>query len=127
MGGQPTPAVGVACGMERCVLAMKAGADAKRFAGGVDVFFVSLGERAAERVFELAFQVRSQGVSADFDMMGRGLKAQMRYADKVNAKFVAIIGDNEIDRGTVALKDMSTGEQREVPMAGLASMLREGR
>ena len=127
LGGQPTPAVGVACGMERCVLAMTAGAAAKRFAGGVDVFFVSLGERAAERVFELAFQERSQEMSADFDMMGRGLKAQMRYADKVNAKFVAIIGDNEIDRGTVALKDMSTGEQREVPMAGLASMLREGR
>ena len=126
-GGPATPAVGVACGMERCVLAMKAAADDSRFARGIDVYFVSLGDAARARAFELSFDMRAQGISADFDMIGRGLKAQMRYADKLKARYVAIIGDDELARGAVALKDMASGLQQDVPMSQLVLELRDNK
>ncbi|OPZ64345.1 MAG: Histidine--tRNA ligase [Firmicutes bacterium ADurb.Bin506] len=126
-GGQSVPGVGVACGMERCVLAMKAEADDSRFARGITVYLVSLGDAARAKAFELAFDLRAHGISADFDMIGRGLKAQMRYADKLSARYVAIIGDDELERGAVALKDMASGSQQDVPIAQLATQLLNNR
>lgn len=122
-GGPHTPAVGVACGLERCVLAMKSNPDDQRYQRRTDVYFVSLGDAARERSFELAFEMRSAGLSADFDMVGRGLKAQMRYADKLRARYVAIVGDEELSKGVVALKNMDSGEQQQVPMKELASKI----
>ena len=120
-GGPPTPGVGVACGMERCVLAAEASASDRDHQARLDVFIVSLGDAARERAFELAYDMRRVGLAADFDMVGRGLKAQMRYADKMRARFVAIIGDDELTTGEAAVKDMSTGEQTRVAQADLAA------
>ncbi len=120
-GGPPTPGVGVACGMERCVLAAEASASDRDHQARLDVFIVSLGDAARERAFELAYDMRRVGLAADFDMVGRGLKAQMRYADKMRARFVAIIGDDELTTGEAAVKDRSTGEQTRVAQADLAA------
>jgi histidyl-tRNA synthetase len=91
---------------------------------GLDVFIVSLGDAARERAFELAYDMRRAGLAVDFDMIGRGLKAQMRYADKMKARFVAIIGDDELAAGEATVKDMSTGEQIRVAQAGLVTCMR---
>ncbi|HON42695.1 MAG TPA: His/Gly/Thr/Pro-type tRNA ligase C-terminal domain-containing protein, partial [Bacillota bacterium] len=118
------PGVGVACGMERCVLAAQANAAGQEHQVGLDVFIVSLGDAARERAFELAYDMRRAGLAVDFDMIGRGLKAQMRYADKMKARFVAIIGDDELAAGEATVKDMSTGEQIRVAQAGLVTCMR---
>ena len=60
--------------------------------------------------FALANQLRAGGVSAETDIAGRGLKAQMKYADKLGARYVIVVGDNELETGDVQLKDMQTGE-----------------
>ncbi|HOK71136.1 MAG TPA: His/Gly/Thr/Pro-type tRNA ligase C-terminal domain-containing protein, partial [Bacillota bacterium] len=91
----------------------------------IDIYFVSLGEAARERAFELAFNMRSCGISADYDMLDRGLKAQMRFAAKVGARFVAIIGDEELATDMVTLKAMATGDQELVLQAELASKVLE--
>ncbi|MCR4426787.1 MAG: histidine--tRNA ligase [Firmicutes bacterium] len=122
-GGDPTPGVGVACGLERCVLAMRAQQAGVSGEAGIDVFIVSLGDAARDRAFEVAFSLRKAGVSADFDMVGRGLRAQLRYADKLGARFVAIIGDEEIARGMVTMKNMATGEQAAITLAELAGYI----
>jgi len=123
-GGPPTPGVGVACGMERCVLAAQANAADQEYQAGLDVFIVSLGDAAREKAFEMAHSMRRAGLAVDFDMIGRGLKAQMRYADKMRARFVAIIGDDELAAGEATVKDMSTGEQKRIAQAELATCVR---
>ena len=123
-GGPPTPGVGVACGMERCVLAAQAHTAGQEHQTGLDVFIVSLGEAARERAFELAHSMRRAGLAVDFDMIGRGLKAQMRYADKMRARFVAIVGDDELAAGEATVKDMSTGEQTRIAQTELATCVR---
>lgn len=120
-GGAPTPAVGVACGLERCVLAARANASDEQYQAGLDIFFVSMGDAARERAFELAHEMRRADLAADFDMVGRGLKAQMRYADRMRARFVAILGDEELRAGEVTFKDMSTGEQTRISQGELAA------
>lgn len=122
-GGGPTPGVGVACGIERCVLAMKASASDDRYAQKLDVYIVALGERAREKAFSVAFELRGAGISADYDILGRGLKAQMRYADKLRARYVAIIGDDELDAGVATLKNMTGGEQERVGFDSLRDRL----
>ena len=123
-GGPPTPGVGVACGMERCVLAAQANAADQQYQAGMDLFIVSLGDSARERAFELAYDMRRAELAADFDMIGRGLKAQMRYADKMKARFVAILGDDELATGEVTVRDMSTGTQTRIAQAELAAYVR---
>jgi len=69
--------------MERCVLAAQANAADQEYQAGLDVFIVSMGDKTREKAFELAHSMRRTGLAVDFDMIGRGLKAQMRYADKM--------------------------------------------
>ncbi|MDD4792740.1 MAG: histidine--tRNA ligase [Firmicutes bacterium] len=127
VGGPPTPAVGVACGLERCVLAMRAMTGGEEYDAPIDIYFVALGEAAREKAFELAFDMRSCGISADFDMLDRGMKAQMRYAGKAGSRFVAIIGDNELAVESVMLKRMATGDQELVRQSEVAERILEAR
>ncbi|NQT29775.1 MAG: histidine--tRNA ligase, partial [Candidatus Saganbacteria bacterium] len=82
--------------------------------GKIILFVASLGEEARKKAFELLRTVREAGISADMDYLGRSLKAQMKLADRIGAKKVLIIGEDEIKKGCAILKDMKTGEQKEV-------------
>ena len=77
-----------------------------------------MGDAAAKRCFALALQLREGGVSAECDTVGRGLKAQMKYADKRGALYTVVVGDNELETGTAQLKDMATGELTEIMLDG---------
>ena len=125
VGGAPTPSVGVACGMERLITVAKA-------QGGLDVgpvkpvaYMAGLGEAGAAKAMELAFKLRETGLAAEFDTVGRSLKAQMKYADKLGARFVAIIGDEEMSEAAAVVKDMAEGSQREVGFNDLVQHIRE--
>ena len=71
---------------------------------------------AADKAFELTAALRQEGIAAQTDVMGRSLRAQMKYADKMNAKFTIVIGDNEIADGLADIKNMKTGEKTRIAL-----------
>lgn len=114
LGGQHTPALGFGMGIERLLLVMdKQGCDylsQKK----CDIYFATMGEAALEKAMELSVSLREYGYFVEYDMMNRGLKAQMKYANKIGAAFTVVIGDNELESGTVKLKEMSKGTETEI-------------
>ncbi len=112
MGGTSTPACGFAVGMERLLLAAndKIVSETKR----PEVFLVLLGEEARQKGFGILAELRNKAVSAHADFEDKSLKSQMRLADRIKAKKVLIIGEEELKNGAVILKDMETGQQKEI-------------
>ncbi len=117
------PAVGFAAGMERLMLALAAEQIEFSDDRSVSVFFVGVGEQASDWVVRHAGEVRRKGVSAAFDLKGRSMKAQMKEANRLNAERVVIIGDDELEKGSVPVRDMNTGEQVQIDMKHLISHL----
>ncbi len=118
MGGPDTPAVGFAMGIERLKMVMEAQgiefpADEKTM-----IYLAPMGRNAAVKCMEICRQLRAEGFSAETDLSGRSVKAQMKYADKMGFKFTCVIGDSELENGTVKIKNMETGEQTEAPIDG---------
>lgn len=111
LGGQPTPALGFGMGLERLLLTLKNQGITLSEANTCDVYFVPMGESAGAKAMQLTAQLRQEGISAQTDVMGRSLRAQMKYADKINARFTMVIGDNELEQGEAVLKNMKSGEK----------------
>ncbi|SHE49693.1 histidyl-tRNA synthetase [Caldanaerobius fijiensis DSM 17918] len=124
-GGPDMPGVGFAMGLERLILTIKAQNIQIPKANNVEVFIVAIGEQADDFAYRLAKQLRDRGISCDKDYMGRSIKAQLKYADKINSQYVLIIGDEEIKKGFAILKHMVTGNQREVPFNQLVDVLKD--
>ncbi len=124
MGGNPTPAVGFATGLERVLLALEKQGLLPDKNRSVDVYVVALGEAAQEEAFKLVMDLRDAGFSAAVDYAGRSMKAQMKQANKLGAKFAAIMGDDELSEGVVMLRDMAGSEQEKVPVTELISKLK---
>jgi histidyl-tRNA synthetase len=117
LGGPPTPANGWAVGVERIVLAL----------GGGDVtqardVFVAAADGQREQALAIVTELRRAGLRAELDLAGRGLKGQMKQADRVGARHALILDED----GTAALRDMSSGEQRDVDPARLADEIAAG-
>ena len=124
VGGKPTAAVGFGLGLERLLMVLENTGALTAEPERSDVYLAALGERAAEYVPVLAAKLRAAGVKTEFDLMGRGLKAQMKYADKCGARFSAVIGDEEMARGSAALKNMETGESAECAFGAFAEAVK---
>ncbi len=121
---EPVPAVGFAAGMERLFLALDA-AEADRPSGPEpDVFIAALGEEAERWVFRTTQDLREAGLHVAHDLKGRSLKAQMKEANRQNAPYALIIGDNELEAHEATVKEMTTGEQVDVPFSDLTHYLR---
>ncbi|MBQ8670375.1 MAG: histidine--tRNA ligase [Oscillospiraceae bacterium] len=114
LGGQHTPALGFGMGVERLLLVLDAATAEMPDPVTCDIYLANMGEAAALKAFELCGQLRQAGFYAECDLMGRSLKAQMKYANKLNARYSMVLGDSEIETGKANLKNMSTGEQTEV-------------
>ncbi|MGB4002063.1 MAG: histidine--tRNA ligase [Bacillota bacterium] len=125
LGGKPTPGVGFAAGIERAVQVLQGAADEKtgQFASGIDLFIAALGDEARLEAFRQANDLRKHGVSVDIDYLERSLKSQMKFADKLGARKVAIIGEDELKGNYVILRDMETREQTRVPSGDLVKAL----
>lgn len=116
LGGQKTPSLGFGMGLERLQLIMEAqGCDFPE-AEKPDLFIVALGEKAQLKAIEIAKDMRDEGYSVLYDLNDRSLRAQMKYADKLGAKFNVVIGDNEVDEGRAELKNMATGEKTDISL-----------
>ncbi len=125
LGGRPTPAVGFAAGIERLILMMTAmGTTAD--APSPSLYLVGADDEGRAVVDTLAFGLRLQGVVVGADVRGRSVKAQMKAADKSQARLSAVIGSGEIAAGTVKVKTMATGDVREIALdvAAFAALLR---
>jgi histidyl-tRNA synthetase len=83
-----------------------------------------MGERAVKEAQKLAYSLRQEGISVDTDHLGRGLRASMKYADKLGALNTLVLGDNEIDTGIVKVKNMSSGEETEIALDKIADFFR---
>ncbi len=121
LGGQKTPSLGFGMGLERLLLLMEAQGCEFPESEKPDLFIVALGDKAVLKAVEIAKDMRAEGFSCQYDLNGRGLRAQMKYADKLKAKYTIVLGDNEIDEGTAKLKDMKSGEETEIALATFVS------
>ena len=114
LGGKHLPSLGFAMGIERLLMLMdKQGIEIPK-PSTCDLYVAVMGESASLKSFEIIKAVRSCGLIAETDIVGRGLRAQMKYADKIGAKFSMVLGDNEIEQGKAVIKNMSNGEQTEI-------------
>ena len=124
LGGRATPGVGFGMGMERLLLALDAQGVPVAEAARQLAWVVAQSDAARDAAWAVARDLRAAGVAADLDLTGRGMKAQMKLANAAGATHAVVIGDRELAADVVSLKDMATGEQREVPRATLAEALR---
>lgn len=116
IGGPSMPAVGFGMGLERLLLTLEAEGikipEPLRF----DVFIASMGDAESMKAASMAFMLRKKGIKVDIDHMGKKLKAQMKYANKIGARFTMILGEEELTNNKASLKNMENGEQIEVPL-----------
>ena len=124
LGGKPCPAIGFGLGIERLLLRLEeTGVEIPKELP-VKIYIAPLGEKAVAAAQGIVYSLRREGISADTDHMGRGLRASMKYADKLGAEYTAVLGDNEIETGEVNVKNMTTGEQTAVKLGALAGYLK---
>lgn len=116
LGGNPTPALGFAMGIERLIMTMEnQGCDfiePKKCA----LYIAAMDESALEKAIVLTKTLRDDGIWAEYDLIGRGVKAQMKYADKLGADFTMVLGSNEIESGKAQLKNMKTSEKVDISL-----------
>lgn len=113
IGGNPTPGIGFAMGVERLLIVMEAENAYLPEQECPELFLGHIGDKAEIFALKLADGLRKQGKRVETELLGRSVKAQMKYADKINAKYSAILGDNEIEQGRVQIKNMRNGETKD--------------
>lgn len=116
LGGKPMPACGFGMGLERLLLLMDAQNTPFPDRKGCDIYFASMGEKANLEAARLALDLRNEGLAAQFDTVGRALKAQMKYADKLGALYTVVLGDNELETRKAQLKNMKDGTLTEISL-----------
>jgi histidyl-tRNA synthetase len=117
LGGQPLSGIGFGLGVDRTLLALAAEGKTAGDTARCEVFAVPLGETAKAELVVLAHRLRAQGIAVDLAYGGRGLKGAMKAADRSGATFALVLGDRDLEAGTIGLKDLRTGDQRDVELA----------
>ena len=114
LGGGKIPGVGFAAGIERLLLLKEGSGNSIPDDASFDIYIAPMGEDAYVKAFELIGALRKKGIIADIDHMNRGIKSQFKFADKIKAKFVGIIGEDELSQGKIKIKEMQTGDETTV-------------
>jgi histidyl-tRNA synthetase len=125
VGGNDRPGVGLGLGLERILLVLQAQGVELPLNQPLDVYLIGLGEAAEKEIVRLLFQLREAGLLAEKDYLGRKIKAQMKSADRFQARYVAILGDDELRLGEISVKTMATGEQEMMPLAEFVQRIKE--
>ena len=125
MGGQDTPSLGFAMGIERLMMVLEAQKTELPEDSTCDLFIATLGDKATLKASALCRELRDEGYKVQTDICGRGLKAQMKYANKIGAKFTLVLGDNEVESEKATLKKMSDSSEREISLKELVEELGE--
>ena len=123
MGGPQVPSLGFAMGIERIMLLLEAQGTKLPQNNSCDIYIAAMGKTASLKATQLVADLRKDGFKAQTDICGRGLKAQMKYADKIGAAFSIVLGDNEIESGKAVLKNMKNGDKWEIDLNNLSDSL----
>lgn len=124
-GGPSTPGIGFAFSIERLIAALEAENIKPDVHEDLDVYIATIGEKAEDYSVGLLKQLRNDGFSAERDYTGRKIKAQLKSADRLQAKLVIVLGDDELEKGMAQIKQMKTGEQMEISLDKLPQQLKE--
>ncbi|SCW70114.1 histidyl-tRNA synthetase [Ruminococcaceae bacterium YRB3002] len=115
-GGAPTPGIGFAMGVERLLLEAEAQGIEFEKNDSVKIYFAGMSDAANEEIAKICYELRSNGIGCETDLMNRSFKAQMKYAGKSGIPYLAVIGDDELNTGKVNIKKMDDGSQTEVEL-----------
>ena len=124
-GGQPMGCAGFAVGIERLLLMLEAQNGEFKETNEMDIYIGSIGKEGLVKSQGIAYRMRSEGIRSEGDSVGRSVKAQMKYANKIGAKYSVILGDNEIAEDTANLKNMETGEQEQIKVSELVEIMKK--
>ena len=116
LGGNDQPALGFAMGIERLLMVAEAQGVEIPAPQACDLYIASIGEEASIRALQLVTDLRNEGFYAECDTMGRSVKAQMKYADKIEAQFSMVLGDTDLAKNKANLKNMQTGDSCEIAL-----------
>ncbi|KUP05826.1 histidyl-tRNA synthetase [Bacillus coahuilensis p1.1.43] len=125
IGGPSTPGIGFALSIERLLAAVDAEEVELPVESKVDCYVVALGDQAKDYSVKIVSDLRKAGLSAERDYLDRKLKAQFKAADRVQARYVAVLGEEELSSGTINLKDMESGEQESIKISKLVEAIQE--
>ncbi|GGA69176.1 histidine--tRNA ligase [Ornithinibacillus halotolerans] len=125
LGGPNTPGIGFGMGIERLLMALEAEKVEIPVKDELDCYIVSLGELPKKEAVRLVHELRINGIQVDQDYQGRKIKAQFKAADRYHTKFVLVLGEDELEKQVINVKDMATGEQIEVPLQQLVTTMKE--
>lgn len=123
IGGPKTPAMGFGLGLERLLLTLEEEGIKIEEPNRCDLFIGSMGDNAKLKAMKLAFDLRKEGLKVDIDHLRKSVKAQMKYANKIGARFTFVIGDSEIQENMVNVKRMSDGEKFEVALDNIKNIV----
>ena len=124
-GGNPTPAIGFAVGLERILLALENKKVDLDFREKEKIFVATIGDKAGLEGTKLVMELRKNDLKADKDYLDRSLKAQMKQANRIGARHVIILGDEEIEKNKIVLRDMQTGDQKEVSIQEIVKTIKQ--
>jgi histidyl-tRNA synthetase len=122
IGGPDIPGIGFAIGMERLISLLPKD---KEFVQYPYLFIAALGDQTVKKAYELINELHLEGIRAELDYEGKSLKSQMRKADKLKARYVLILGEEELKKGRAVLRNMEDKSQEEIPIEDLLNTLKE--
>ncbi|WP_226583295.1 histidine--tRNA ligase [Halobacillus litoralis] len=125
VGGPETSGIGFAMSIERLLMALEAEGVELPIDEGLECFVVALGEDADKAAVKLTNQLRAAGVQVDKDYLGKKMKGQFKSADRLNSKYVLVLGEQELENGVINVKDMATGEQKEISLETIIDYMKE--
>jgi histidyl-tRNA synthetase len=127
LGGPETPGIGFALSIERLLLALEAENIQLPLSKGIDCYIVALGDQAKDVSVTLVNELRKAGLTVEKDYLDKKVKAQFKAADRLEAQFVIVLGEDELERKVASIKDLKTGVQEEIALADITTYLLEKR
>jgi histidyl-tRNA synthetase len=125
IGGPEAPGIGFALSIERLLAALEAESVELPIEQGIDCYVVTLGHKAKDKSVSLVNDLRLSGIAAEKDYQDKKVKAQFKAADRLSAKYVAVLGDDELEQNVINVKNMETGEQEEISLSSFVSYVKE--
>ncbi len=120
-GGQATPAIGISFGVDRLVDVLQG----KKLESSLKIFIIPLGDKAGKEAIGIAEELRSKGINVETDLIGRGISKNIAYADRKGIQLVGILGEDELKKKEITVKDLKTGKQKSVSLKKLSEFLKQ--
>lgn len=124
-GGKPTPAVGFGAGIERLLLTQDASGNNNTVEPTADIYLGAVGNAATLKVAAIAHKLRENHISTQIELLNRSVKAQMKYANKIGAKYTCILGENELNENAAQIKNMETGESNLISLEEIVDYMKK--